>query len=61
MAPATTIACNGAPCPSTTYTGTVSVTLAATDTGSGVASTHYTTDGTHAHARPARPTPARSR
>jgi peptidoglycan/xylan/chitin deacetylase (PgdA/CDA1 family) len=44
-APATTIACNGAACSASTYTGSVSVTLAATDTGSGVASTHYTTDG----------------
>jgi peptidoglycan/xylan/chitin deacetylase (PgdA/CDA1 family) len=44
-APVTTIACNGAPCTSTPYSGVVSVTLAATDTGSGVASTHYTTDG----------------
>ena len=45
-APITTISCNGAPCSSSPYTGVVSVTLAATDTGSGVASTHYTTDGT---------------
>jgi peptidoglycan/xylan/chitin deacetylase (PgdA/CDA1 family) len=45
-APATTISCNGAPCASSPYGGTVNVTLAATDTGSGVASTHYTTDGT---------------
>jgi peptidoglycan/xylan/chitin deacetylase (PgdA/CDA1 family) len=44
-APVTTIACNGAPCTSSPYSGVVSVTLAATDTGSGVASTHYTTDG----------------
>jgi peptidoglycan/xylan/chitin deacetylase (PgdA/CDA1 family) len=44
-APATTIACNGAACSTSTYTGSVSVTLAATDTGSGIASTHYTTDG----------------
>jgi peptidoglycan/xylan/chitin deacetylase (PgdA/CDA1 family) len=43
--PATTIACNGAPCASTPYSGAVSITLAATDTGSGIASTHYTTDG----------------
>jgi peptidoglycan/xylan/chitin deacetylase (PgdA/CDA1 family) len=45
-APATTIACNGSPCASTTYNGTVQATLSATDLGSGVASTHYTTDGT---------------
>jgi peptidoglycan/xylan/chitin deacetylase (PgdA/CDA1 family) len=46
VAPATTISCNGSPCASTTYTGTVTVALAPTDLGSGVASTHYTTDGT---------------
>jgi polysaccharide deacetylase/chitobiase/beta-hexosaminidase-like protein len=44
-APATTIACNGASCAATPYGGTVSVTLSATDAGSGIASTHYTTDG----------------
>jgi peptidoglycan/xylan/chitin deacetylase (PgdA/CDA1 family) len=44
-APATTIACNGAACSTSAYTGSVSVTLSATDTGSGIASTHYTTDG----------------
>jgi peptidoglycan/xylan/chitin deacetylase (PgdA/CDA1 family) len=44
-APATAISCNGSPCQSSAYTSTVSVTLAATDTGTGVASTHYTTDG----------------
>lgn len=44
-APVTTISCNGSPCQSSTYTSTVSVTLQATDLGSGVASTHYTTDG----------------
>jgi peptidoglycan/xylan/chitin deacetylase (PgdA/CDA1 family) len=44
-APTTTIACNGAACTSSPYSGVVSVTLAATDTGSGVAGTHYTTDG----------------
>jgi peptidoglycan/xylan/chitin deacetylase (PgdA/CDA1 family) len=44
-APATTIACNGSPCQSSTYTGTVTVALQATDLGSGVGSTHYTTDG----------------
>jgi peptidoglycan/xylan/chitin deacetylase (PgdA/CDA1 family) len=43
--PATTISCNGAPCSSTPYSGVVSVTLSATDTGSGVAGTHYTVDG----------------
>jgi len=45
-APVTTIACNGSPCSSSTYTSTVYVTLPSTDVGSGVASTHYTTDGT---------------
>ncbi len=43
--PTTTIACNGSACLDTPYTGVVSVTLSPTDTGSGVASTHYTTDG----------------
>jgi peptidoglycan/xylan/chitin deacetylase (PgdA/CDA1 family) len=43
--PVTTIACNGAACSNSAYPDVVSVTLAATDTGSGVASTHYTTDG----------------
>ncbi len=43
--PVTTISCNGAPCASS-YIGTVNVALSAVDTGSGVASTHYTTDGT---------------
>jgi peptidoglycan/xylan/chitin deacetylase (PgdA/CDA1 family) len=45
VAPSTAIFCNGSPCQSSTYTSTVPVTLAATDSGSGVASTHYTTDG----------------
>jgi peptidoglycan/xylan/chitin deacetylase (PgdA/CDA1 family) len=45
-APATTISCNGSPCQSSGYTGTVSVTLSPADLGSGVASTHYTLDGT---------------
>jgi peptidoglycan/xylan/chitin deacetylase (PgdA/CDA1 family) len=44
-APATAISCNGAACQSSTYVGTVQVTLSPTDLGSGVASTHYTTDG----------------
>jgi peptidoglycan/xylan/chitin deacetylase (PgdA/CDA1 family) len=46
VVPSTTIACNGAPCASSTYNGTVMVSFAPTDTGSGVASTHYTLDGT---------------
>jgi peptidoglycan/xylan/chitin deacetylase (PgdA/CDA1 family) len=44
-APATTIACNGSSCQPSTYTSTVTVSLSAADLGSGVASTHYTTDG----------------
>jgi hypothetical protein len=42
--PSTSINCNGGPCASS-YSGTVSVTLAATDDASGVAETYYTTDG----------------
>ena len=45
-APTTTMSCNGSPCQSSAYSGTVNVTLAPTDLGSGVASTHYTLDGT---------------
>ena len=45
VVPSTTIACNGSPCASSTYNGTVMVSFAPTDTGSGVASTHYTLDG----------------
>ncbi|MDQ6849995.1 MAG: chitobiase/beta-hexosaminidase C-terminal domain-containing protein, partial [Actinomycetota bacterium] len=44
-APITTVSCNGSACASTPYPDVVSVALAATDVGSGVASTHYTTDG----------------
>ncbi|HEY3504101.1 MAG TPA: chitobiase/beta-hexosaminidase C-terminal domain-containing protein [Actinocatenispora sp.] len=44
--PTTALACDGAPCADTAYDHTVYATLAATDQGSGVASTHYTTDGT---------------
>ena len=44
--PSTTISCNGATCTSTPYTGQVTVTLSATDTGGwGVDKTYYTTDG----------------
>jgi peptidoglycan/xylan/chitin deacetylase (PgdA/CDA1 family) len=47
-APTTTISCNGGTCASTTYPAPVSVSLTASDgsTGSGVSSTHYTTNGT---------------
>lgn len=45
VAPVTTAACDGAPCADTTYDRAVYVTLAPTDAGTGVASTHYTTDG----------------
>jgi len=45
--PTTTIACNGAPCTSTAYQGgSATVTMSATDPGSGLSSTHYTLDGT---------------
>ena len=44
-APVTTIACNGAPCSATPYSGVVAVTLLPTDIGSSISSTHYTTDG----------------
>ena len=45
-APTTSIACNGGTCASSTYSSAVSVTLNATDgTGSGISSTHYTTNG----------------
>jgi peptidoglycan/xylan/chitin deacetylase (PgdA/CDA1 family) len=45
-APTTTISCNGSPCQTTTYNQTVYVTLSPTDLGAGVASTHYTLNGT---------------
>lgn len=44
-APTTTISCNGSACQSSVYNGTVNVILSPTDLGSGVASTHYTLDG----------------
>jgi peptidoglycan/xylan/chitin deacetylase (PgdA/CDA1 family) len=44
--PTTTISCNGAACVSTPYPGDVTVALAPTDVGTGVASSHFTTDGT---------------
>jgi hypothetical protein len=45
--PVTTIACNGASCSNGWYQSSVTVTLSATDPGGpGVASTHYTLNGT---------------
>jgi peptidoglycan/xylan/chitin deacetylase (PgdA/CDA1 family) len=46
VGPSTAISCYGAPCKSSTYDATVNVTLPSTDSGSGVASTHYSLDGT---------------
>ena len=46
VGPTTTIACDGLACPSGFVKGPVEVTLAAIDGGTGVDSTHYTTDGT---------------
>ena len=43
--PTTGITCNGSACSGDPYPGVVSVTLPATDLGSGIASTHYTTNG----------------
>jgi peptidoglycan/xylan/chitin deacetylase (PgdA/CDA1 family) len=43
--PTSSILCNGAPCSSDVYTLSVSVTLSATDAGSGVAAIRYTLDG----------------
>jgi hypothetical protein len=46
VAPTTSITCNASPCSSTSYAGSVTVALSASDTGgSGVRSTRYTTDG----------------
>jgi peptidoglycan/xylan/chitin deacetylase (PgdA/CDA1 family) len=44
--PSSSIACNGSPCSSSWYGPPVAISLAATDTGSGVAAIRYTTDGT---------------
>lgn len=46
VAPSTAISCNGSPCQSSTYASTVNVALSPTDRGSGLASTHYSLDGT---------------
>jgi peptidoglycan/xylan/chitin deacetylase (PgdA/CDA1 family) len=43
--PATSISCNGAACPSTGLAAPVSIALSATDSGSGVSATRYTTNG----------------
>ena len=45
IAPSTTITCDGAPCTTEPYGNFTNVALASTDLGSGVDSTHYTTDG----------------
>jgi peptidoglycan/xylan/chitin deacetylase (PgdA/CDA1 family) len=44
--PVTTISCNAAPCAGTPYTAPVTVELTSTDSGSGVNTIRYTTDGT---------------
>ena len=44
-APSTTVTCGGASCSSGWYSAAVSVSLAATDAGSGLAEIRYTTDG----------------
>jgi peptidoglycan/xylan/chitin deacetylase (PgdA/CDA1 family) len=43
--PVSSIACDAAACSGSTYTSAVSVSLSATDTGSGVDAIRYTTDG----------------
>jgi peptidoglycan/xylan/chitin deacetylase (PgdA/CDA1 family)/archaellum component FlaF (FlaF/FlaG flagellin family) len=45
-APSTTIMCGQFPCSSSPYAGSIDVSLTAADSGSGVASIRYTTDGT---------------
>ena len=46
IGPSTAVSCDDSPCKSSTYGTTVNVTLSPTDRGSGVASTHYSLDGT---------------
>jgi Chitobiase/beta-hexosaminidase C-terminal domain len=43
--PTTTITCNGAACANGWYNAAVTIALPATDTGSGVSKTYYTTNG----------------
>ncbi len=45
IAPSTTITCDGAPCTADPYGNFTDVVFSSTDVGSGVSSTHYTTDG----------------
>jgi peptidoglycan/xylan/chitin deacetylase (PgdA/CDA1 family)/archaellum component FlaF (FlaF/FlaG flagellin family) len=45
-APSTTITCGQFPCSSAPYSGSIDVSLTASDGGSGVAAIRYTTDGT---------------
>ncbi len=47
IAPSTTITCDGAPCTTDPYGNFTDVALSSTDVGSGVSSTHYTTDGSN--------------
>jgi hypothetical protein len=49
-APVTTIACSSTSCISGWYRASVPITLSATDAGSGVSKTTYTTDGTNPRA-----------
>jgi peptidoglycan/xylan/chitin deacetylase (PgdA/CDA1 family) len=45
QAPSSSIACDGSPCSASAYSAAVTVTLSATDAGSGVAVIRYTLDG----------------
>jgi len=44
--PTVTVRCNGKPCLATTYRNAVTITATASDSGSGVGTIRYTTDGT---------------